>query len=252
MNEYIHLHRDGDVARLVLDRPPLNILHIPMLREIEAGLVDLGESTRLFVISGAGRAFSAGVDVGDHTVDRVEEMLAVFHGVIRRLLAAPFPVVAAVRGPALGGGCELALACDLVVASEDARLGQPEIRLAVFPPVAAALLPRLIGPRRALDLILTGRTLPAEEALQLGLVSRVVPSTSFETEVEAYVTHLAGLSRPVLQLTKQVVHEGMGVTLAAAVEGAEERYLNDLMRLRDPHEGLAAFLEKRTPVWKDA
>lgn len=252
MTEYIHLDRVGDVTRLILDRPPLNILHIPMLREMDAALADLGDETRLLVMSGAGRAFCAGVDVADHKADRVQEMMDVFHGIIRRLFAAPFPVMAAVHGAALGGGCELALACDLVVAAEDARFGQPEIRLAVFPPAAAALLPRLVGSRRALDLILTGRTVGAEEALQLGMVSKVVPSALFEAEVEAYVTLLASLSRPVLQLAKRVLAEGMGMSLTDAFEDAEERYLNDLMRLRDPHEGLAAFLEKRTPAWQDA
>ena len=252
MTETIKVDRDGDVGRLILNRPPLNVLHIPMLREIEDVLADLGDEIRLLVVSGAGRAFCAGVDVGDHTADRVEEMLEVFHSVIWSLLSAPFPVVAAVRGPALGGGCELALACDLVVAAEDARLGQPEIRLAVFPPAAAALLPRLVGPRRALDMILTGRTLRAEEALRLGLVNRVAPLESFESEVEAYITLLSSLSRPVLQLTKKVVAEGMGVPLADAFQVAEVRYRRDLMRLHDPHEGLAAFLEKRAPIWQDA
>ena len=252
MTGFIHAPGDRDVARLILDRPPLNVLHIPMLREIDAALAGLGGETRLLVISGAGRAFCAGVDVGDHTADRVGEMMEVFHGVIERLLEAPFPVVAAVHGPALGGGCELVLACDLVVASADARLGQPEIRLGVFPPAAAALLPKLVGPRRALDLILTGRTVGADEALQLGIVTRVVPAEAFEAEVEATVSLLAGLSRPVLQLAKRVVVEGAGLALADAFEDAERRYLEDLMRLRDPHEGLAAFLEKRTPAWQDA
>ena len=117
-------------------------------------------------------------------------------------------MIAAVRGYALGGGCELVLACDLVVASEDARFGLPEIRLGVFPPAAAALLPRLVGPRRALDLVLTGRTIGAQEALELGMVTKVAPRGSFEAEVEACVTLLAGLSRPVLQLTKRVLAEG--------------------------------------------
>lgn len=252
MSENVHVDRDGDVVRLILDRPPLNVLHIPMLREMDAALAGLGDDTRLLVVSGAGRGFSAGVDVKDHSVDRVQEMMAAFHGVIRRLLSAPYPVLAAVHGTALGGGCELVLACDLVVAADDARLGQPEIRLGVFPPVAAALLPRLVGPRRALDLILTGRTVRAEEALELGLVSKVIPRASFEAEVEAYVTLLAGLSRPVLRLTKRVLIEGMGMSLTDAFEDAEERYLYDLMRLQDPHEGLAAFLEKRTPAWQDA
>jgi cyclohexa-1,5-dienecarbonyl-CoA hydratase len=162
------------------------------------------------------------------------------------------PVVAAVNGAALGGGCELLLACDLVIASERAKLGQPEIRLGVFPPVAAALLPRLIGRQRALDLVLTGRVIAATEAQAIGLVGRVVPAEGFDEAVDEYVGSLSSLSRPVLRLTKRTVVEGMAESLWEAFDRAERRYLDELMELEDAHEGLAAFLEKREPVWRDA
>ena len=253
--EFLRLERPGDgVARLVLNRPPLNVLHIPMLRELDEVLTDLAADPelKLLVMTGEGKAFCVGVDVADHTADRVELMIEAFHGVIRKLLLLEMPVVAAVNGAALGGGCELLLACDLVIASEKAKLGQPEIRLGVFPPVAAALMPRLIGRQRALDLVLTGRVIGAAEAREMGLVGRVVPVEGFDEAIAEYVGSLSSLSRPVLRLTKRTVVEGMAESLWDAFDRAEKRYLHELMELDDAHEGLAAFLEKREPVWRDA
>lgn len=242
------------VARVTLDRPPLNVLNTEMLREMEGVLERVADDpeVKLLVLGSRGPGFCAGVDVADHTEDRLDEMMDAFHGVIRRLMAAPYPVVAAVRGAALGGGCELALACDVVLAGADLKLGVPEIQLAVFPPVAAALLPRLVGRQHALDLILTGRTIDADEARALGLVCAVAPADELDARVEEYVERLAGLSRPVLHLTKRTVVEGLELPMMEAFQRAEDRYLDELMALRDPHEGLAAFLEKRSPVWSDA
>jgi len=253
--EFLRLERPGDgVARLVLNRPPLNVLHTPMLQELDEVLTDLAADPelKLLVMTGEGKAFCVGVDVADHTADRVELMIEAFHGVIRKLLLLEVPVVAAVNGAALGGGCELLLACDLVIASEKAKLGQPEIRLGVFPPVAAALMPRLIGRQRALDLVLTGRVIGAAEAREMGLVGRVVPVEGFDEAIAEYVGSLSSLSRPVLRLTKRTVVEGMAESLWDAFDRAEKRYLHELMELDDAHEGLAAFLEKREPVWRDA
>jgi cyclohexa-1,5-dienecarbonyl-CoA hydratase len=253
--EFLRLERPGEgVARVVLDRPPLNVLHIPMLQELDQTLTELSAESelKLLVLTGAGKAFCAGVDVADHTAERVGFMIEAFHGVVRKLLLLEVPVVAAVNGAALGGGCELLLACDLAIASEKAKLGQPEIRLGVFPPVAAVLMPRLIGRQRALDLVLTGRVIGAAEAREMGLVGRVVPVEAFDEAVTEYVRSLSSLSRPVLGLTKRTVVEGMGEPLWDAFERAENRYLHELMELEDAHEGLAAFLEKREPVWRDA
>jgi cyclohexa-1,5-dienecarbonyl-CoA hydratase len=244
----------GRVARVTLDRPPLNILDIGMLEELTDAVSTAGSApgTRVVVLAGAGKAFCAGVDVKDHTADRVEAMIHAFAAAIRALRAVPVPVVAAVHGSALGGGCELALASDLVLAREDARLGQPEIRLGVFPPAAAALLPRLIGRQRALDLLLTGRSVAADEALRIGLVARVLPQDGFDHEVSDFVARLAAHSRPVLAMTKRAAIESLDRPVDDALGAADHLYLSDLMALRDAHEGLAAFMEKREPVWSDA
>lgn len=252
--EFVRLERRDGVVRVVLDRPPVNVLHLAALRELAGVLEELeaDEAVKVLVVTGAGRAFCAGVDVADHTAERVGEMLPAFHGVVRRLLRLAFPVVAAVNGAALGGGCELVLACDIVLAKEDARLGQPEIQLAAYPPAAAVLLPRRIGVQRAMELVLTGRTLAAEEARSLGLVNHVFSAERFEEEVDAYVGRLAGLSKPALRVAKRAVLAALELDVDAALDRAEALYLDELMAYRDPHEGVAAFLEKRKPVWRDA
>ena len=249
----VHLHEEGGVARLVLDRPPVNVLDLGALDEMETLLGRVGgrEDVRVLCLAGEGEAFCSGVAVEDHLPERVEATLQRFGRVVEALLDLPFPVVAAVRGAALGGGCELAAACDLVLAREDAVLGQPEIRLGVFPPAAAALLPRLLGRQRALDLVLTGRTLDADEALRIGLVQRVFPAGAFEEEVEACLERLAGHSRPVVRLAKRATLRALERPLREAMHDAERLYLDDLMELRDPVEGLEAFLEKRRPAWED-
>jgi cyclohexa-1,5-dienecarbonyl-CoA hydratase len=244
----------GVVARITLDRPPVNVLTISMLEELAEAVTDAAgrSETKVIVLAGAGKAFCAGVDVKDHTADRVGSMIHAFAAVIRALRDAAVPVVAAVHGPVLGGGCELALACDLVLARDDARLGQPEIRLGVFPPAAAVLLPRLVGRQRALDLLLTGRTVPAQEALQMGLVVQVLPQDGFEQAVAEYAATLAAHSRPVLAMTRRAVIENLERPLVDALDAADQLYLTDLMALHDPHEGLAAFMEKREPVWRNS
>ncbi len=252
--QFLCLERGKRLARLTLDRPPVNILHTPMLQEIHSALGVVGSDPEVAVllIEGAGKAFCAGVDVEDHTVDRVEEMLQAFHQVVTRLLEFPVPTVVSVGGAALGGGFELLLASDIVLASSDAKMGQPEVRLGVFPPAATALLPRLIGRQRALDLILSGRAIRAQEAYHLGLISRVIPADDFEPTVEEYISTLAGLSPPVLRLAKRAVYEGLELPLAEALGAADNLYLSELMPLEDASEGIAAFIEKRDPVWKGA
>lgn len=250
----LRVERRDNLARLVLDDPPLNILTLTTLEVLRRTVVSLGEdpSVSVLLLTGEGKAFSAGVDVADHTADKVDAMLESLHEVFRALVAFPGPVVGAVNGAALGGGCELLMACDVVLARASAKIGQPEVRLGVFPPVAAAVLPRLVGLQRALDLILTGRVLRATEAAAIGLIARAVPDESFEEEVQDYVDGLTSLSPAVLRIAKRAVRAGLDRPTAKALNRAESLYRKDLMRLDDAHEGLAAFIEKREPVWKGA
>jgi cyclohexa-1,5-dienecarbonyl-CoA hydratase len=243
------------VCRIELANPPVNVLTTGMLNELAAAVSDIASDAhvKVLLLTGEGpRAFCAGVDVADHTPDRVADMLHAFARAVTAILEAKVPVVAALNGAALGGGFELALACDIVLARNDAAIGQPEIRLGVFPPVAAVLLPRLIGRQAALDLILTGRMVRAEDARALGLVAATFPAQSFDEDVAAYVDHMRQQSAPVLRLAKRAVNVGAELTVAQALREADRIYLEELMALHDPHEGLAAFMEKRVPVWRDA
>jgi cyclohexa-1,5-dienecarbonyl-CoA hydratase len=252
--QHLRLERRGGLRRLILERPPLNVLDIPMLRELDeaAAQVHADPGASVLVVTGAGKAFCAGVDVADHTEDRVGEMINVFHAALTRLVDLEIPVVAVLNGAALGGGLEVALACDIVVARKGAKLGQPEIQLGVFPPFAAVVLPRLLGRARAMELCLSGRTLTAEEGLSVGLVQHVFPQDTFPEDVDRYVAALAGLSAPVLRLTKRAVAQGAKAPLGEALRAVERLYLDDLMKLDDAREGLTAFLEKRPPVWSGA
>ncbi len=240
------------VATVVVDRPPLNILDLETIERLDAALAGLaGEDLQLLFLRGAGgRAFSAGVAVQDHTPDKMERMLALLHGAVRRLDALPAVTVAAVQGHCLGGGMELALACDLVLATDDARFGQPEIELGCFPPVAAALYPRRIGAARTLELILSGRTLAAAEAEALGLVTWRVAEGGLDLGIARVTADLTAKSAAVARLAKRAVRAGRDLPFPASLAETERIYLEDLARTADMEEGLAAFLAKRPPEWR--
>ncbi len=236
-------------AELVLDRPPVNVLNIAMMGEMCEALAEASEvpDLRVLVIRAEGKAFSAGVDVGEHTGDMAPKMLAAFNGLIADILDFPLPTVALVKGAALGGGCEVTLACDLVIASDKATFGQPEVKVGVYPPPAILLLPDLIGPRRAYDLILTGRIIGADEAREMGLVNHVFGLDEFDAKAEAIIAGMTGLSGTVLRRSIEVMRDGDGFREAA--ENLGEHYLRALMTSHDAVEGLTAFLEKRKPEW---
>jgi cyclohexa-1,5-dienecarbonyl-CoA hydratase len=238
---------------MTLKRPPLNILNLAMMREINTALEALSwpEDARLLVIDHEGKAFSAGVDVKDHTADKVAEMMNLLHRLFELLGGLALPTLAVVKGAALGAGCELAAFCDMVVASEQATFGLPEIKVGVFPPIAAAVLPHLIGRNRALELILTGEAVGAAEAQRMGLINRVFPVEGFREKVDEFIARLTSLSAPVLKCAKRAVDRGLYMSVAEAISKAEEIYLKELMRTEDAQEGLKAFLEKRKPAWKN-
>ncbi len=251
--EHIKLAVEGGVATLTLDREPLNVLNIAMMKEMNQALDSLDPAgLKVLLIKATGKAFSAGVDVGEHLGDQVNEMIEVFHGIFRRMDKLGVISVASVQGAALGGGCEVAAFCDLVVASEKAKFGQPEILVGVFPPVAALVFPRQMGYKKALELIVTGDVIGAAEAKQIGLVNQVVPPEELEAATEALVGKLTGLSAAILAVTKKAVVKGLDQsTRKDALEKIEKIYLKECMSTHDAEEGLRAFLDKRKPEWKD-
>jgi cyclohexa-1,5-dienecarbonyl-CoA hydratase len=222
-----------------------------MLEEMESALEELrgDESVRVLILRSAGRMFSAGVDVADHTAEKVGRMIPLVNQVCKSLAEFPLPTIAAVHGHVLGGGCELVLCCDLAVMAEKAKIGQPEIKLAALAPIAAMRLPYLVGYRTAADLLFTGRNLSAHEALSLGLVNAVVPGEGVQTWAEDKAQELASLSRAAVTLLKRSLLLCYGDWTATYPE-IERIYLQELMNTADAHEGLAAFMEKRKPVWK--
>lgn len=252
-NQFVRVDLDGDVARLTLARPPLNILTIAMMETLNGALAEVARrpTVKALVLAAEGRAFSAGVAIEDHQGDRVKPMLATFHQIFRHLHALECPTVAAVQGPALGGGAELATFCDLVIASETATVGQPEIKVGVFPPIAALHYPTRVGQARARELLLSGRVLPARDAERIGLVDRVVPAGELEDAVAAAVAEFTDKSAVVLRLTKRAIRLGRDDPFEAALGRLEALYLEELMATGDAAEGLRAFVEKRPPVWKN-
>jgi cyclohexa-1,5-dienecarbonyl-CoA hydratase len=248
----LHLEYRERAAVLTLDRPPLNILDIETLRELGAALESLRAVPDLgvVVLRGTGRAFSAGAAVEDHVPARVEQMLQALHAVVRTLWSFPAITCAAVGGHCLGGGMELALACDLVVATDDARFGQPEVALGCYPPVAAALYPRWIGPGRTLDLLATGRTVSAATLESWGLVTRRAPEGELDAAVDALLAELGAKSAAVLRLIKHVVRRGAEEPFPESLATTERIYLEKLCPMADMQEGIAAFLEKRRPEWQ--
>jgi cyclohexa-1,5-dienecarbonyl-CoA hydratase len=241
------------IGRITLNSPPLNILNIEMMKEINNAIKDLQRKTlKLLILDAKGKAFSAGVDVSDHTKEKVHQMISVFHEIFTNLHKINAPTVALVHGAALGGGCEIAAFCDIVIASEKAKFGQPEIKVGVFPPVAAAIFPKIMGSKKALELLITGDIIGAQEAKELGLVNAVLPVDTFDEDAEHLLADkVENNSAIVLQLTKRAFLAGSTQNYVEAIKKIEDIYLNELMKTNDAHEGLAAFLEKRPPIWKN-
>jgi cyclohexa-1,5-dienecarbonyl-CoA hydratase len=241
------------LGTITLNRPPVNVLNIAMMEEINHALAAWQGQKDLKVVlfNAKGKCFSAGVDVGEHMGDLAPKMIEVFHRIFRLMDKLGAVTIASVYSSCLGGGCEVAVFCDLVIAAEGAKIGQPEIQVGVFPPIAAQIMPRIIGRKAAMDLILSGRIITAAEALQLGLINKVVKDEDLEKETEAFVKPYLKLSAEVLRQAKKAVMAGLRDDLEPSLKVIEDIYLNQLMKSHDAQEGLKAFLEKRKPAWKN-
>lgn len=241
----------GAIARIVLSNAKQNILDFQMMDELSASLDQLAARRDLstVLIEAAGEHFSAGVDIPSHTPDKVATMLEKFHGVIRRLLKMPKVTVAAVKGYCLGGGAELAMTCDIVITTDAAHWGFPEIRLGCYPPVAAAALASVVGQKRAAELILTGRSFDGREAERIGLANRAVPAEKLKASVAECVDRLAALSPSALAHAKRALYSWDAAHFEKGLARAEEIYLKDLIKSEDAQEGIRAWMEKRKPQW---
>ena len=241
------------IARLTLDRPPANVLSVDAMREINSALESLEyqKDVKLVVLSAAGKYFSPGFELSDHLGDRAYLMLEEFHKIFENLAKTDKPTLAVVAGPALGAGSLLASGCDIVYAAASAKFGHPEVKGGVFNPVAAALLPRLIGRKKAFEMLLGGVSIVAAEAERIGLITHAIPDDRLEAEVAALVQRFQDGSAVVVQMARRAMSGGLDLPVADAVRHAEDIYLNQLMGTEDAEEGLKAVMAKRKPVWKD-
>jgi cyclohexa-1,5-dienecarbonyl-CoA hydratase len=239
------------IAHIRLTNPPLNIIDLTMMRELERALTEIEARSDLttIVFEGDTRAFSAGVDIKAHLPEQVHEMLTNFHAVIRAIVASRKVTIAAVQGACLGGGAELAAVCDIVYTGRDATWGFPEIKLACYPPVAAVVLPALIGQKRAAELILTGRSISGDEAVAIGLANRSAGAEEVNSLVQETIAELIQLSPVALAHAKKAIYAWDAVHFDKGLTRSEKIYFDELISTADAREGIIAFLEKRAPKW---
>jgi len=247
----ILLEKKNGVAKLIINRPPLNILDIDTIEEMNQALAELrtDDEIKVVAITGAGdKAFSAGVAVGDHLGERLPKMVEVFNKLFISLVEVDKPTIAVVNGVALGGGCEIVAGCDMAIASEKAQLGQPEIKLGVYPPPASVLFPRLVGRRKAFELILSGDSISAKEAERIGLINKAVPAEELDKATEEFIKRFTANSGLALTQARRAVYRNFDLDFHEAMEvtGVDATLV---MSGENSIEGLRAFLEKRKPVW---
>ncbi len=244
---------EGQVLDLTLNAPKGNVLDAEMMR----GLISaLGEARarpalKAVVFHAAGPHFSFGASVAEHQADQVAEMLATFHSLVRAVLELGRPTLASVRGQCLGGGMELVSLCHWIFAAPTAHFGQPEIKLGVFPPAACLVLPYRVGQGVADDLVLTGRSIAADEAQQIGLVHRIEddPEAAIDRFLEQEILPKSAVA---LRYTVMASRHRLLRSVLSDIEAVERMYLDELMQTADANEGIAAFLEKRSPSWRNA
>jgi enoyl-CoA hydratase len=252
----ILVKREGAVGVVTLNRPKaLNALNAELLEELAAALeeFDADPAIRAIVVTGSDRAFAAGADIKEMAAKSYMDVFKT-NFLVRsseRIAAIRKPVVAAVAGYALGGGCELAMMCDFIIAADTAKFGQPETTLGVMPGMGGSQrLTRFVGKSKAMDMCLTGRTMDAVEAERAGLVSRVVPAADLLAEAMKAAAKIAEQSLPILMMTKEAVNRAYETTLAEGLR-FEQRLFHSVFATEDQKEGMAAFVEKRKPVFKD-
>lgn len=253
--ETILVERRDKVGLITLNRPQaLNALNLKLMQELVAAAeeFDADPAVGAIVLTGSEKAFAAGADIKEMEGKGFQEMYAAdwFSG-WRRFTSVRTPIIAAVSGYALGGGCELVMMCDIVIAGENAKFGQPEIKLGVIPGMGGSQrLTRAIGKAKAMDLILTGRNMDAAEAEHAGLVSRVVPTETVLDEALATATTISSMSLPVAMMAKEVVNAAFETMLENGIQ-FERRVFHSIFATEDQKEGMSAFVEKRQPKFKN-
>ena len=254
MSVSVSFNANRSRAAFKLFHPKGNIITDDMVRALRSGLETIAENPnlKLITLEGAGTDFSFGASIPEHTPDQIAVVLPEMHGLIEDLVDVRAVTAAVVRGRCLGGGFEIALACDLIFASDDATFGLPEISLGVFPPAGSVLLPARVGTARATRTILTGESQSAKVWYEAGLIELLAPAAVLDAAVDRWFEkHLAGKSAAALRHAAAAARAGLRADLHARLPEAERLYLEDLMRTHDAVEGITAFLQKRAPDWQD-
>jgi cyclohexa-1,5-dienecarbonyl-CoA hydratase len=250
---YHQLTQENGIARITFNRPKHNVLHMAMMQELTAILAELNADAELkcVVIAAQGASWCAGVEVLDHKPELAPDMIRIFDALLKQIHAMAVPTIAAVNGACLGGGMEVAIACDMVVAARSAVFGQPEIKLGFLPPYAAVRLPRLVGPSRAIEICTTGKRYNAEAMQQMGVVCDVFDDNALEKGVAQLTKEIQHASPLIIRLNKKAVNQHVGMTIDDAMESVNDMFLNQLMHTEDTLEGIKSFEEKRRPEWKN-
>ncbi len=249
----IQIETSDGVAKITLSRPKHNVFDIEMMRDLNAGLENLLNDPQLkcLVLLGEGPSFCAGVEVNDHKPGKVDDMSATFNRIFELIDRFEVPTIAGAHGACLGGGLELAIACDIIVAADRAIFGQPEIKLGFFPPYAAIRLPSIVGQAKAIEICTTGKRYTAKEAKSMGFVSHTVEDEMFSEEVDKIANEIQVSSPLIIRLNKRAVKQHISMEFSKALQGVGDLFLNTLMKTEDTFEGIRSFEEKRKPVWKN-
>ena len=253
MSKHLKIEKAQGVARITFDRPKHNVLNIEMMNELNAELESLiaDNDLKCLVLLGQGPSWCAGVEVSDHKPEMVDEMISTFNRIFELMDKLEVPIIAGVHGACLGGGMEVAIACDIIVASKKAVFGQPEIKLGFFPPYAAIRLPQLVGPAKAVEICTTGKRYSAKEAKKMGLVAYKADEDNFQETLDKLVAEIQYNSPLIIRLNKRAVKQHLGMDFPKAIQGVSDLFLNVLMKSEDTLEGIKSFEEKRKPVWKN-
>jgi cyclohexa-1,5-dienecarbonyl-CoA hydratase len=229
------------------------VLNIDMMNELNRQLDVFMQDPALkcVVLLGDGPSWCAGVEVADHKPEMADQMIAVFNGIFERIDQLEVPIIAGVHGACLGGGMEVAIACDIILAAPKAVFGQPEIKLGFLPPYAAIRLPQLVGPNRAVEICTTGKRYSAEAAQKMGLIGHVAEEGKLDESIDRIVAEIRDCSPLIIRLNKRAVKAHLGLNFSEALRGVSDLFLNTLMKTEDTLEGIASFEEKRRPLWKN-
>jgi len=251
--KYLKVEQSEGVARITFARPKHNVMDIEMMNELNAQLEDMAADNdiKCVAIFGEGPSWCAGVEVADHKPEMVDEMIATFNRIFECIDKLEVPTMAVVHGACLGGGMEVAIACDIVVASKSAIFGQPEIKLGFLPPYAAIRLPHLVGPAKAIEVCTTGKRYTAEESQRMGFVGHVAEDDSLAEYAEKLIAEIRVNSPLIIRLNKRAVKNHLGLDFPDAIQGVSDLFLKTLMKTEDTLEGIRSFEEKRKAEWRN-